>query len=717
MNTLKLVLLLIALPLLLAVGGSWELQRAENTALELQGIQADLATARPTLEQIAAQSHSNIVELDNQKMGVLVALSKVQTAEGEVHTLGSVNAVMHTLAIIVIALGLAAALVGVLALGGITWAGALAMQSRAKLLQVFALGSRLLPFVLVGHIAAMAAAVALVLTYEGLGLWHAGRMSSGEFKLMLAAGMIALVCLYTIWQVLKQLRSMLAMFEPEPMPMLGRQVSPSEAPGLWAYVQELAAKLQALPPEHIVVSLAEGFYVTSSDAIVYPAQTRLSGRTLHIPLLYLGLLDRAETGAVIGHELAHFAGEDTAYSLRFLPIYDGVGRSIGSIAQTMLDSDALQARIMQPSFLLGVFFMERFDHAVKHWSRDRELHADAAGARLVGNGSAASALVRYSAIDPRLDELLGAHLEVTRQPGAGATVASDLPGAMITQLQQARLELPSEELEARLPHPTDSHPTNVERLAALQVAQADAIASGTRPVDAQVACRAMDSYFSAPQPLREALTKDLVAQVVTQETAYTEALTSQAQAVEGDRVLHEGARTRGISAIVFAVILLAIGVGALAMLAVGPAKLQAQKPLFLILAGVMGFLGLLFVWVGVRLVKRAHQPALRLTPEHFIFTNLAAPLPITDIAEVSLQIGQGTIITVRLEPEAPLPQLVKGRFGEPGAKLNKKKRLLHLQLIQVCINDQALKPQAALELLSDYVNAAHARGILLQRQG
>ena len=89
----------------------------------------------------------------------------------------------------------------------------------------------------------------------------------------------------------------------------------------------------------------------------------------------------------------------------------------------------------------------------------------------------------------------------------------------------------------------------------------------------------------------------------------------------------------------------------------------------------------------------------------------------TDIAEVSLNVGQGAIMTLRLEPDAPLPQLTKGRFGEPGAKLNKKKRLLHLQMIQVCIDDQKLKHQAVFELLNDYVNAAHARGILRQRQG
>ncbi|WP_163029101.1 M48 family metallopeptidase, partial [Pseudomonas viridiflava] len=105
-------------------------------------------------------------------------------------------------------------------------------------------------------------------------------------------------------------------------------VTPEEAPALWAYVRELATRLGALSPDHIVLGMIEGFYVTSSDVSLLPAEISIKGRTLHIPMMYLGLMNAAETSAVIGHELAHFAGEDTEYSLRFLPIYVGIGRSL-----------------------------------------------------------------------------------------------------------------------------------------------------------------------------------------------------------------------------------------------------------------------------------------------------------------------------------------------------------------------------------------------------
>ncbi len=293
----------------------------------------------------------------------------------------------------------------------------------------------------------------------------------------------------------------------------------------------------SLPSEHIVASLTQDFYVTSSAALVMPAETLLHGRTLHVPLLYLGLLDREEIGAVIGHELAHFAGEDTEYSLRFLPIYDGVSRSLGALADTILASDPLQGRLMRPSFMLGVFFMERFDHAVNHWRRERELLADAAGARLVGRAAMASALLRVSVLHAPLDDTL-------MDKGANAA-ERDLPNAVLMTLQGMELQLPPEALESQQPHPTDTHPSNGERLHALQVTVDDSVRSATRAVDAGAANTQIDACFSAPQALREALSRDLTAVMASEESAHMQLLETMVDSVEGERTFHEGGRWRG----------------------------------------------------------------------------------------------------------------------------------------------------------------------------
>ena len=412
MRTLKLIAVLILLPLFLGLFAVWELHRSTESIKEFADIKAELSEMHVEIEAMVAKpfSRSAKVDINGERMGVHEALSRVTQAEHELTIVQPVAGVMNNLAKGAIALGLLASLVGVLGLLGLRWAGARASHSRERLLHTFSRVSRLLPYLLVGHIVAMGAAVAAILGFEGLGLWHMGNMSTGEFKLMLVVLMLMLGFLYSIWQMGKQLPVMLHMFQSTPMSVLGQVVTPEQAPALWARVRELADQLGALAPEHIVLGMTEGFYVTSSDVNLLPSGTALKGRTLHVPMLYLGLLDSAETGAVIGHELAHFAGADTEYSLRFVPIYEGIGRSLGVIAETMLQSDVLQRTTLWPAFMLGEYFIERFDHAVNHWSRVRELAADAAGAKLTGNIAIASALVRIAAIDPLLQQGVSTHV-------------------------------------------------------------------------------------------------------------------------------------------------------------------------------------------------------------------------------------------------------------------------------------------------------------------
>jgi Zn-dependent protease with chaperone function len=708
MNALKLLCLLVVFPLLLAALGGWELQRADRAATALVELRLNLANYKEPLQAVAARQPPSAIPPPEGLITVQEALARVEKTEAELPTAHRINRVLRALAPWVIGLGLLAAFIGLAALAGTYWAGQRAQQSREKLLQVFTLGSRLLPYVLVSHVVAMAATVALVLVFEGLALWHVGRLGSGEMKLMGMLGVVAAFCLYSIWLLLKQLRPMLAMFEPTPLEMFGQRVTPEQAPGLWRHVDELAAKLGALPPEHIVVSLTQGFYVTSSDALVMPAETLLRGRTLHIPLLYLGLLDREEIGAVIGHELAHFAGDDTAYSLRFLPIYDGVHRSLCGLLETMAASDPIQGRLMRPSFMLGMFFMQRFDHAVNHWSRERELLADAAGARLVGNAAAASALLRVSVLQTPLDDALIAKCENAAE--------RDLPAAVLNTLQGAELHLPAEALDIHQPHPTDSHPSNGERLQALHVPLEDARHSATRAVDAEAANAQIDACFSAPHTLRAQLTQDLIAVTASEESAQTQLLETMAASAEGEREIHEGGAWRGALMAVSGLPFALAGLFIVSRVWLAPERLKST-PLSALGAGAsLGLIGLALLWLGIRRFKRAPQTALRLTPEHFVFNNLAQPLPIEHIDEITLQFVQGIWVTLQLTPEAPLPETRKTAFGVPGVRVNKKKRQVLLLMAQLCIDGKKIEPYEGLSMMLDYKNAALARSILQHRE-
>ncbi|WP_416364576.1 M48 family metallopeptidase [Pseudomonas sp. NFX183] len=708
MNALKLICLLVIFPLLLAALGGWERQRAADATTDIIVYSAKVNAAKQQLQALAARNPAALVDLGKEKISVQLALSRLDNVESELPTAHRVNRALRELAPWVIGLGLLAACIGLAALAGTQWAGQRAQQSREKLLQVFSLGSRLLPYGLVSHVVAMAATLALVLIYEGLAMWHVGRLGSGEVKLMATLGVLAAFSVYSIWSLLKQLRNMLGMFKPEPLQMFGQVITPQQAPGLWRHVRELAGQLGALAPDHIVVSLAQGFYVTSSEANVMPAETRLSGRTLHVPLLHLGLLNREEIGAVIGHELAHFVGEDTEYSLHFLPIYDGVDRSLRALLETMQASDLIQGWLMRPSFMFGLFFMQRFDHAVNHWSRERELLADAAGARLVGNAAAASALLRIS--------VLHAHIEQALLTLCDTATEDDLPGAVLTALRDTPLQLPPEALDIHQPHPTDSHPSNGERLQALQVHVEDAVHRATRAVDVDAANAQIDACFSAPLSVRVQLSRDLNALAEAENTEQTELLESMVTSTTGECSLHEGGRWRGTLMAVLAVPFVLLGLAIMSRPWLSPEKLKGT-PLSAVGAGAaIGSIALIFLWMGIRRFKRAPQTALRLTPEHFVFANLTHPLPIEHIADVSLQFAQGVWVTVELTPEAPLPERRKTAFGVPGARVNKKKRQVLLQMAQLCIDNQKIEPYEGLAMMLNYLNASLARKILHSRQ-
>jgi len=715
MKKLKLTAVLILLPLCLGLFGAWELQRGTEGHLQQLQNQQELKDIRPQLESLAAKSPYASVQVDGQTLSAELALSQFGKAENDVVDLLRLTSVMTGLAWGVIALGLLAALVGTLGLIGLAWAGSRAQESRDRLLHTFSRVSRILPYVLVGHIITMAATVAVILAYEGLGIWHVGRMSTGEMKLMLAALMTGLVCLYSIWTVGKQLRVMLHMFEPSPMHVLGQAVPPEQAPALWDFVRELAARLDALVPDHIVLGMTEGFYVTSSEVRLMPSDAVLQGRTLHVPLMYLGLLDSAETRAVIGHELAHFAGADTEYSQRFLPIYDGISRSLGVIADTMLSSDLLQRTILRPAFMLGVHFIESFDHAVNHWSRVRELAADAAGARMAGNAAAASALLRISAIDPVLQQHVWAHVSNATQPAPTAVLPSDLPGTVVRELSEQPLTLAADEMATQLPHPSDTHPSNGERIASLQVAVEEAANRGTRAIDPVQACAAMDQYFADPADVRTRITEDFMTHYVKHDAQVVEQLRTHAQNVTGDVHLHEGARVRGIATLVVfgAIFLIAL---ALVPVALWVPQFAGIKNLFLVVAAVIAVLMAAVMPYSVRMILRARTTALRLTPDHFVFANLKAPVPSRDIADFGLTTGNGTILNLLLEDDAPMPEVMSRSFFGAHAKVLPKKRWVQLQLMQFCVEDKKLKPEALAELIGTYLNAGTARHILQQRE-
>ncbi|MFD1283201.1 M48 family metalloprotease, partial [Methylobacterium goesingense] len=384
------------LPLAFVLLGLWEGRRAEDDRAAFAAEQARLSAIVADLAARAPQDGRVDFRLQfrqgGQVYGGPLALDKARAAESQAATLTTLMDWRRLLPPVVVAGGGLAALLSVLVLlagAALGWVG---RSSRDALVRGFSLVRRLLPATLALQILAAATATVAAVIFEA-GLLAQSGLSGDAMKLLGIAAVAVGAILWAAGRTVLGLRRALAAFEPDPLPIFGRRVSPAEAPGLWRLTEGLAERLGALKPEAVVVGLTGGFFVSAGPAVLEPGGERLTGRILYLPLPYLALMRGDEVAAIIGHELAHYAGGDTAYSQRFLPIYAGVGRSLDAVAAGHQGSLGL----LGPSLRLGLFVMERFHLAVRHWSRAREFAADAAGAGLTTPEAAARALLRTGA--------------------------------------------------------------------------------------------------------------------------------------------------------------------------------------------------------------------------------------------------------------------------------------------------------------------------------
>jgi Zn-dependent protease with chaperone function len=248
--------------------------------------------------------------------------------------------------------------------------------------------------------------------------------------------------------------------------VFGGHVTRKQAPELWRLVEVTAARLRALPPDHIVVGLDANFFVTE-----VPLQTPngpCDGRTLFCSLPFTRILTIEEFTAVLAHELGHFRGADTAFSQRFYPIYAGATAALEGLAAS---STGARAIALLPATAIFEFFVDRFALADGRHARERELVADAASVEVTSPRAAATALVKSHAYGPLWPSAFAeaAATDISaggRVPNASVVFASAAARAAAPALLDGILE-------THTPHPTDRHPSLAVRLEALGVALPD----------------------------------------------------------------------------------------------------------------------------------------------------------------------------------------------------------------------------------------------------
>jgi Zn-dependent protease with chaperone function len=697
----SLLLTTVLLPLGFLGLGLWEQQRgaSDQDALEWQRFQ--IARAVSALETRLSKPRGEMdfgaqFRRNGQTYAGPIALTQAREELERADTALSLATYRRYLPPVVMTCAATAAGLSFATLLAAVLLGRFGRRSRDALVRGFSLARRMLPLLLSAQVILFATAFVAVGTFEASAILENGGLTAGGAKLLGIAAVAIGATLWSAARAILHLRRAVELFTPDPLPIMGRSISPEEAPGLWRLLKDLATRLGALQPDHVVVGLTGGFFVASGPKILEPGGQALSGRTLYLPLPFLPLLREDEVAAIIGHELAHFSGGDTEYSLRFLPIYVGVGRSLDAVALAGARQDGSVSILMQPALRLGVFVMDQFHHAVRHWSRQREFAADAAGAGATSPDAAARALLRTSAAEPRIAETLDA---AYKRPEAAP---ANLVTAVLDHAAACGLENPAGHLEQQQPHPTDTHPPTHQRLAALNHEPVPAMLADAAAPPPPSAVSRLGAYFADPEALCRDASADFLRAAHQDARSAQEALEAAAAGVESEAVaLHENMRAGAIFLFVISGLFLA---GALALLALGMPGLGLQEAWMV--AGVAGGLGLIMIPFGIRLLRRGRNPFLILTPGAMRIAGLDKPIAWEHVADLDMTLDRGAIATrLLLPPEAPFPAKLRGGRR---VTLDTKRRIVTFKAVP----PRHLKADGFADLIARYRQADLARRML-----
>jgi hypothetical protein len=182
-----------------------------------------------------------------------------------------------------------------------------------------------------------------------------------------------------------------------------------------------------------------------------------TGRMLYLSLPMLKTMTVEEADSVLGHELAHFSGEDTFWSRRIAPLIrkfdayltaldDGLGVVVGGF--------------------LGTFW-KLYQMSLGKLSRAREFRADQIGASVSSPGAMVRALIKvtsYCEYRARTEQSVIEANSVNKQLRLAEQVEQGFPQFMSRFVNSREIVI------SEVQHPFDSHPTLEQRVQNLGMA-------------------------------------------------------------------------------------------------------------------------------------------------------------------------------------------------------------------------------------------------------
>jgi Zn-dependent protease with chaperone function len=249
--------------------------------------------------------------------------------------------------------------------------------------------------------------------------------------------------------------------------VLGIVLDPNTHKHIYDYINSIANKLNAKAPKHIVVGLDPNFYVTNANVNVLGKNTTLNGETLYISLPLLRILTKNEFRSVIGHELGHFRGKDTYYSLKFSPVYSGLTHAISSIDT---DDDGGVNITTLPAYALLTYMIGVFDKNISSINRTREFEADNTATEIAPALALASALLKMSLYAHFWGGLTDKVIDRLRKGTVTRNLSLIFADTVKYDVDEDRIpEVIKGLSEERISHPTDSHPPTIKRIEKLGI--------------------------------------------------------------------------------------------------------------------------------------------------------------------------------------------------------------------------------------------------------
>ncbi|MFT0213033.1 M48 family metallopeptidase [Pseudomonas sp. F1_0610] len=680
----KLLGWLLALPLALTVYGSFQYWRISDGLDTYHRVVEEIAET----QQMINQTPDAQIAFDNKEVvpakEYLASLKHSLTNnQGYILSIKARAYLSMTTALT----GFIALLLGGLAMFLCNYSGRRARQSRDELLKAFVLCRKLLPFILSGQTTLIGLSIIGLMSYEVIWFISNFKMNAGAGKLLLLAlAAIAFIAWYIIKGLFK-LRQSFAMFESEPAEVYGQIISRTQAPALWQWIDGIAQKVGTQSPDNIIVGLTDCFYVTS-HAITLNGKQAVEGKTLYFPLIYTAVLSHQEATAVIGHELGHFTGEDTTYSLNFAPIYSGLHQSIFNVVNQV--EDHYSKLIMSSSIYLGLYFLEQFDFAVNHWSRIREFEADKVGASVSSTSAVSTSLLRISAVNEAIDA-------VFEQVYSGKLATDDLLASVMHTLREKGVADAQQFLEAATTHPSDSHPQTQQRITALgESTTPELLAIASRPID-ESDYSTIEHLFTDAKQLSMELTAALLNTVTEHKEQYTENLKSIISEVNApaEVMLAESRRLFWVMAVLGGFFCLVAIIAAITTMFSSPAMHAI-------------WLGLLFGFVAYISRNRGKAPLLIFRNFQLESEYLAQPYPVYNIADYEITLSNGFYgVTFILAGDAQEPQFKKtNRYF----KYQKAKKKIVIQMAGARIYQQKkLSLEELAEVVHKQIWAAYAQ--------